>query len=162
MHQQQGQPAQAQPQRGQRDAAENGQVPDAVGDEREPSQAKGACRDVARPEKRRRRDWREPPAEKQNRRQARDCNHAGVLRHKKHRKFEAGIFSVKPGDQLGFGFGQVKRSAIRLRHRCGEEAEEANRLRQRTRNEIPSRKKSPMESVLGGDDFGQVEAARHP
>src|SRR2546425_12181205 len=76
------------------------------------------------------RERREPAAEKKNRAEAGNRDHACVFRDEKHGELEARVFGVKTGNELRFGFRQIERSAIRLRHGGDKKTEKAENLRE--------------------------------
>src|SRR5947207_12700745 len=103
------------------------------------------------------RDGRQTSTEKQYRAQARNGDHAGILRDEKHRELEAGVFRMEARDQLRLGFGQIERDAVRFRHRRNEKTKKAQNLRP----DVPA-KKSPLRMMrLRLDDFFQIKTAGH-
>src|SRR6266481_5640311 len=109
--------------------------------------------------------WREPSAEKQNRAEAGDGDHAGVFGDEEHGELEAGVFGVKAGDQFGFGLGEIEGDAIGFRYGGYEEAEEPEDLRKWSAKNVPAKNAAESEKAVAIgliiDDVAQAEAAGH-
>src|SRR5438093_469565 len=103
------------------------------------------------------RERREPAAEKKNCAEAGNRDHACVFRDEKHGKLEARVFGVKTGDELRFGFRQIERSTIRLRHGSDKKTEKAENLR----NKVPAEQSKARMPALGRDDVSEIEAIGH-
>src|SRR5207249_7484348 len=101
--------------------------------------------------------WSAPSAQKQQRRQARNSDHVGVLCHEKHRKFHGAVLGVIARDQLGFRLWQVKWNAIRLRVGRRQIDKEGNDM-PATENE-PIGNESPDVYRLGNNEATQTEGA---
>src|SRR5216683_2297929 len=110
-------------------------------------------------------EWGEPAAEEENRAQAGDGDHAGVLGDEEHGEFEAGVFGVEAADELLFGFGKVEGGAIGFRDGGDEEAEEAENLRKGSGENVPAENSAPIEQAVGiglsVNDVAQAELPGH-
>src|SRR5229473_5591925 len=109
--------------------------------------------------------WREPAAEEENRAQAGDGDHAGVLGDEKHRELETGVFGVEAADELLFGFRKVEGGAIGFGDGGDEEAEEAEDLRKGSGENVPAENPAPTEKAVGVglsvNDVAQAELSGH-
>src|SRR5262249_13761589 len=97
------------------------------------------------------------PAEEHNRTERRNSDHAGVFGNEEHRELEAGIFRMKSGYQLRFGFGQIEWHTIGLGDRSSEEADKSQNLRPY----VPAEEAKLGVMRLRIDDVAQAEAAGH-
>src|SRR6266852_8236550 len=109
--------------------------------------------------------WGEPAAEEENRAQAGDGDHAGVLGDEEHGELEAGVFGVEAADELLFGFRKVEGGAIGFRDGGDEEAEEAENLRKGSGENVQAENPAPIEKAVGVglsvNNVAQAELSGH-
>src|SRR5207302_6021230 len=70
-------------------------------------------------------DSQVPAAQEQDDGDAADCEHAAVFGHEEDQPAKAAVFGVEAGDQLAFGFGQIKGSPLATGGATGEEGPES-------------------------------------
>ena len=90
-------------------------------------------------------------AEEEQRGDAADGDHVGVLGHEEHGELHGAVLGVVAGDEFGFGLGQVEGRAVGLGvggHEVDEEGDE-----------LEAAEDVPREQAVGGlavDDVAQV------
>ena len=94
-----------------------------------------------------------PAAQEQERRHAGDRHHVGVLGHEERRELHAGVFHVKPCDQLILGFRKVEWNSIGFGESGDQEQNETEDLRERHLKDGPPRNESEVEARLTVGDF---------
>src|SRR5271168_840753 len=96
-------------------------------------------------------EWAGWAAEEEQRGDAADGDHVGVLGHEEHGELHGAVFGVVAGDEFGFGFGEVEGGAVGLGVR-GHEVD-------KKRDELEAAEDIPAEYAVGAlavDDVAQA------